>query len=205
LIAEVFDMVESTEQAEQEVAGVLLRGLADPLRLRLIAALVDEARTLEELSALLAASIAAVAHHIRKLERAGLVVATRDSMVRYRADLGRLQRAAMQTSVPRRGRANVSEADLDTETREVLCAFFDGSRLLSLPVQQRKKELVLEEILRRLPLRPAYRESELNHLIERTFDDYCSVRREWIDRQYMVRDHGVYRLTDRGLAVRAKS
>lgn len=194
-----------TGSAEPEVTGVLLRGLADPLRLRLLAALVDEAHTLEELSALLATDIAAAAHHVKKLERAGLVVAVRDTMIRYRADLGGLQRAAMQSSAPRRVRATASVADVDAETREVLSAFFDGTRLLSLPVQQRKKELVLEEILRRLPLRPAYRESELNHLIEAIFDDYCSVRREWIDRRYMVRDHGVYRLTERGLAVRAKS
>lgn len=193
------------ESAEKKGEGAFLRGLANPLRLRLIAALVDEAHTLDELSALLATDIAAVAHNVKKLERAGLVVAVRDLMIRYRADLRGLQKAAMRTSAPRRVRATASVADVDAKTREVLSAFFDGTRLLSLPVKQRKKDMVLEEILRRLPLRPAYRESELNRLIEPIFDDYCSVRREWIDRRYMVRDHGVYRLTERGLAIRAKS
>jgi hypothetical protein len=192
-----------TDGVDQDVADALLRALADPMRLRLIAALLDEPRTLEELTAQLASDLATVAHQVRKLETAGLVVATRDSMIRYRAELGRLQRTAIQISAPKRVRAAATAADVDRETRDVLSAFFDGPRLTALPVQHRKKERVLEEVLRRIPVQQEYREPDLNQMIRGIFADFCSIRREWIMAGYMVRDRGVYRLAARGLAVLA--
>jgi hypothetical protein len=188
---------------DPNVAHALLRALSDPMRLRLITALLDEPRTLEELTVQLTSDLATVAHQVRKLEAAGLVVQTKDSMVRYRADLGRLQRTAIQVTGPKRVRATASAAEVDGETRDVLSAFFDGPRLTALPVQRRKKELVLEEVLRRIPVQPEYREPDLNQMIREMFSDFCSVRREWIMAGYMVRDRGVYRLAARGLAVLA--
>lgn len=192
-----------TDGVDQDVANALLRALADPMRLRLLTALLDEPRTLEELATQLASDVATIAHQVRKLEMAGLVVARNDSMVRYRAELGKLQRAAIQITPPKRVRATASVAEIDGETRDVLSAFFDGPRLTALPVQRRKKDLVLEEVLRRLPVQPEYREPELNQMIAAMYADFCSVRREWIMAGYMVRDRGVYRLAARGLAVLA--
>jgi hypothetical protein len=94
-----------------------------------------------------------------------------------------------------------SSAAVDDDTRDVLRAFFDGPRLRALPMQRKKKELVLEEVLRRIPRRKEYAEPELNRFIEVVFDDYCTVRREWIMGRYMTREGGVYRLADRGRAV----
>ena len=41
--------------------------------------------------------------------------------------------------------------DISRERARVLNAFFDGPRLKAIPAQRRKKEIVFEEILRRLP------------------------------------------------------
>jgi len=187
--------------ADREVVGGFLRGLADPGRLRVLAAIVEDARTLEELSAMLSLDIASAAHHLKKLERAGLVVASADTMIRYRADLTTLQQTAIRLSTPSRVRETASAADVDAETREVLSAFFDGPRLKSIPVPRRKKELVLMEILRRIPKQEEYREAELNRFIEPIFHDFCTVRREWVEEQYMVREAGIYRWTPRGLEI----
>ncbi|MNC94920.1 hypothetical protein D3C83_119050 [compost metagenome] len=83
----------------------------------------------------------------------------------------------------------------------MLRSFFDGPRLRALPVQRRKKDLVLEEVLRRLPRRREYREPELNRFIEVFHPDFCTIRREWIMGGYMEREAGVYRLAERGRAV----
>lgn len=191
------------DDVDREDVSVLLRSLADSTRLRVIAALLEQPRTLEELTSLLSIDIATAAHQVRKLESAGLVVARRDSMVRYHADLGRLQRAVIQLAPPKRVRATATAAEVDAETRDVLSAFFDGPRLTTLPVQRRKKEMVLEEILRRIPVQPEYREAELSKMISAIYGDFCSVRREWIMAGYMVRERGVYRVAPRGLAVLA--
>src|SRR6266480_2037951 len=105
------------DEVDREDVSALLRGLADSTRLRMIVALIDQPRTLEELTSLLSIDIATAAHQLRKLENAGLVVATTDSMVRYRAELGRLQRAAIQLTPPKRVGAAATAAEVDRETR----------------------------------------------------------------------------------------
>jgi len=180
----------------------LFKGLADPTRLRMIAAMVDRARCGQDLAAEVGVSPATVSHHLRVLSEAGLVTETRQPPYTfYQLDLDALQGAVKAVSSPKRVRELATSATVDDGTRDVLRAFFDGPRLLALPAQRRKKDIVLEEALRRLPRRREYREPELNKLIEVFHDDYCTIRREWIMGGYMERDGGVYRLGTRGRAV----
>jgi biotin operon repressor len=180
----------------------LFKGLADPTRLRMIAAMVDRPRCGQDLAAEVGVSPATVSHHLRVLSEAGLLRETRQTpYVFYQLDLEQLQGAVKSVSSPKRVRELATASAVDDDTRDVLRAFFDGPRLISLPVQRRKKEIVLEEMLRRLPRRREYREPELNKFIEVVFQDFCTIRREWIMGGYMEREAGVYRLADRGRAV----
>jgi biotin operon repressor len=180
----------------------LFKGLADPTRLRLVAAMVERPRCGQDLAAEVGVSPATVSHHLKVLQRAGLLVETRQSpYVFYRADLDVVQGALRAVTTPSRVRELATGAAVDDKTRAVLRAFFDGPRLRALPVQRKKKDLVLEEVLRRLPRRREYQEKELNRFIEVVFDDYCTIRREWIMGKYMTRDAGVYRLAERGREV----
>jgi len=180
----------------------LFKGLADPTRLRMIAAMVDRARCGQDLAAEVGVSPATVSHHLRVLSDAGLLKETRQAPYTfYQLDLEQLQGAVKAVSSPKRVRELATSATVDDETRDVLRAFFDGPRLIALPAQRRKKDLVLEEVLRRLPRRREYREPELNKFIEVIHPDFCTIRREWIMAGYMEREAGVYRLAPRGRAV----
>jgi biotin operon repressor len=180
----------------------LFKGLADPTRLRILAAMVDRARCGQDLAAEVGVSPATVSHHLRVLSEAGLLKETRQPpYVFYQLDLERLQGAVKAVSSPKRVRELATSAPVDDDTRDVLRAFFDGPRLLQIPVQRRKKEIVLEEVLRRLPRRREYKEPELNRFIEVVHPDFCTIRREWIMGGYMEREAGVYRLAERGRAV----
>ncbi|HET7500015.1 MAG TPA: metalloregulator ArsR/SmtB family transcription factor [Kofleriaceae bacterium] len=177
----------------------LFKGLADPTRLRLLAAMVDRPRCGQDLAAEVGVSPATVSHHLRVLSDAGLVAETRQPPYAfYQLDLTALQDAVKSVSTPKRVRELATTAAVDDETRDVLRAFFDGPRLRALPVQRRKKEIVLEEVLRRLPRRREYREPELNRFIEAVYPDFCTIRREWIMGRYMERTDGVYKLAPRG-------
>jgi hypothetical protein len=90
---------------------------------------------------------------------------------------------------------------LAKEKRKVLETFFDGDRLLRIPAQRSKKEIVFEEILRRLPRREVYTERELSRMLERFHDDFCTIRRELIMGRYMERDRQRYKLAARGRSV----
>lgn len=180
----------------------LFKGLADPTRLRLIAAMVDRGRCGQELAAEVGLSPATVSHHLRVLSEAGLLRETRQAPYTfYQVDLEALQGAVKNVSSPKRVKEIATQAPVDEGTRDVLRAFFDGTRLKALPTQRKKKELVLEEVLRRLPRRREYSEPELNRFIEVVHDDFCTIRREWIMGKYMEREAGVYRLAPRGRAV----
>lgn len=184
-----------------ETVVTLFKGLADPTRLRMVAAMVDRPRCGQDLAAEVGVAPATISHHLKVLERAGLLTETRQPpYVFYQVDLDAVQRALRAVTTPKRVRELASSAAVDEGTRGVLRAFFDGPRLRALPVQRRKKELVLEEVLRRIPRRKEYAEPELNRFIEVVFDDYCTVRREWIMGGYMTREAGTYRLADRGRA-----
>lgn len=180
----------------------LFKALADPTRLRMIGAMVDRARCGQDLAAEVGVSPATVSHHLRVLSEAGLLRETRQAPYTfYQLDHERLAGAVKTVSSPKRVRELATSATVDDDTRDVLRAFFDGPRLVSLPAQRRKKEIVLEEMLRRLPRRREYREPELNKFIEVVHPDFCTIRREWIMGGYMEREAGVYRLAERGRAV----
>jgi biotin operon repressor len=177
----------------------LFKGLADSTRLRLVAAMVDRPRCGQDLAAEAGISPATVSHHLKVLNQAGLLVETRQTPYTfYQLDLQALQRALTAVSSPKRVRELATSAPVDESTRDVLRAFFDGPRLRALPVQRKKKDLVLEEVLRRLPRRREYKEPELNKFIEVVFEDYCTIRRELVMGGWMERSAGVYRVTERG-------
>lgn len=180
----------------------LFKGLADPTRLRMVAAMVDRARCGQDLASEIGVAPATISHHLKVLGKAGLLVETRQPpYVFYKVDLEAVQRAVRAVATPKRVRELTTAPPVDDDTQKVLRTFFDGPRLRALPVQRRKKELVLEEVLRRIPRRREYPEVDLNAFIEVVFDDYCTVRREWIMGGYMTRAAHVYRLAERGQAV----
>jgi biotin operon repressor len=180
----------------------IFKCLADPARLRIIGMVVDEARCGQELASELKLAPATVSHHLRRLQQAGLVSERREgAYVFYELD-HQVLRDAVQTVADRKKVVELAAPPgLAKEKRKVLEAFFDGDRLLRIPAQRSKKEIVFEEILRRLPRRDVYTERDLSRMLERIHPDFCTIRRELIMGRYMERDRQRYRLAARGRAV----
>jgi hypothetical protein len=180
----------------------LFKALADPTRLRLAALIVDRGRCGQELAGELGVSTGTVSHHLRVLRQAGLVRESREPPFSFfQLDLGVLQQALKAVSSKKAVRELEGDERLPAEERRVLRTFFDGTRLTALPAQRKKKQMVFEEILRRLPRRKEYGEHELSRYIETMFDDYCTIRREFVMGGYMSREAGRYRLTDLGRSI----
>ena len=66
-------------------------------------------------------------------------------------------------------------------------------RFDSLPVQRKKRKYILEHILRQFEPNRIYDEQEINEKITELHDDYCRVRREFVDEKMMHRKDGKYR------------
>jgi biotin operon repressor len=180
----------------------VFKALADPTRLRLAALIVDRARCGQELAAELGISTPTVSHHLRLLRAAGLIREVRQTPYTFfELDHGALQAAVRAVSDKRVVREIADDTSVPAEERKVLSTFFDGPRLTAIPAARRKKEIVFEEILRRLPRRKDYGEKELSLFLSTIHPDFCTIRREFIMGRYMVREAGRYQLAERGRAV----
>ena len=177
----------------------IFKCLADPARLRMVGLMVEAPRCGQELASELKLSPATVSHHLRRLQKAGLCAsAARAPTCSTRSITSRCATPCRRSRTPRRWSELAAPEGLAKEQRKVLEAFFDGERLLRIPAQRRKKEIVFEEILRRLPRRDVYTERELSQMLERFHADFCTIRRELIMGRYMERDRQRYRLAARG-------
>jgi hypothetical protein len=80
----------------------------------------------------------------------------------------------------------------DAYREKVLDVFFKDSYCEQLPVQQKKRLIILEEIAKAFNDNVTYDELEVNEIIKDYHDDYCTVRRELVDFKFLSRTKGHY-------------
>lgn len=182
--------------------GAVVQGfkaLADPARLRLLGLLAERERSGQELAALLKLSAPTISHHLKLLKSAGFVREIRHApFIYYELDQKGLQASIEPVAKRARVQEFAAPTDMASEVRRVLNAFFEGPRLKAMPAQRRKKEIVLEELLKRLPRKKAYSEAELSLWLKSVHEDYCLIRREFLIGGYMIREEHVFRMTEKG-------
>src|SRR6478752_7410664 len=128
---------ESTQELDRLV--LLFRALADPARLRILGAIVEQPKTGRELSDALGLTPPTISHHIAKLNEAGLIRVTEEGTRHlYSLDEQALRAAhhASSTALPAR---TEDSSDEERERAKVLKDFFAGERLKSIPAQRKKR------------------------------------------------------------------
>ena len=88
--------------------------------------------------------------------------------------------------------AAISNQRLRTPQQAVIDHFIKNGRLTHMPAQRKKKIYILEFFLRKFELWRTYAETEVNSVISEHFDDFCTVRREFIMNKMMTRKDGRY-------------
>lgn len=175
--------------AEQDHALRLLQALADPTRLRLVAALLEQPACCEELAERLGLTAPTITHHLGKLDQAGLINRRREQYYTVcEARPGPLQKTLRELVDATADTGGAEQARLDLARRRVLDAFFERGRLLRLPAQRKKRLVVLAALAADFEPGRDYAEAEVNAIITARFADYCSVRRELVDERLLGRD-----------------
>ena len=77
--------------------------------------------------------------------------------------------------------------------REVISNFFKYGRLTKIPTQRKKREIVLTEVANSFELNREYGEKEVNEIILRYHEDFCTIRREMIAFGIMSRERETYK------------
>lgn len=174
-------------------AILLFKCLSDATRMQLIRALADGPKYVELLAEVLDRTPSTISFHLKKLEEAGLVSMHKEQYYAV-ATLNRpmMDQQLYQIVCPD-GEKPDAQALREKQYREkVLQNLFEYGKLKTIPVQRKKRRIVLEEIARQFEPGKIYSEKEVNLIIAGFHDDFCTLRREMIAEGIMERSRGEY-------------
>lgn len=177
---------------EQE-AIALFKCLADKSRLQLLKSLTREDLYVELLAERLGLTAATVSFHLKKLADAGIVSSYKNQYY----TMYTLNKELFAVSLWEILQEESEEADIQAQReaqyrQKVLDAFLEYGRLKTIPAQRKKKRIILEEIAGAFDFDRLYSEQEVNQIILRYHDDFCTLRRDMIAEKLLDRDQRGY-------------
>ena len=167
-------------------AATIVGLLADPARLKVVAALALGAGTIEDVARLSGLPLKDVALAARRLSRAGLVHRDGHALVLHTDRFGAAARAAAESAPA------PEPLSADPVEDAVLSAFVRDGRLVSIPAQATKRRVVLEHVVRVFDVGVRYPEREVNALLAVWHPDTAALRRYLVDEGLLSRQAGLY-------------
>lgn len=175
---------------------LLFKCLSDATRLQMLNALNDGPKYVELLAELLQRSPSTVSFHLKKLEEAGLVASRKEqyyTVYSLKSDVLELR----LSDIIRGEGINDVQALREQEYRDkVLKNLFVYGKLKTIPVQRKKRRIVLEKLAESFERGKVYPEKEVNLILAQFHDDFCTLRRELIAEGIMARDKRGYWLRE---------
>ena len=170
----------------EEQALKLFKGLADRSRLQILKSLLEEDMYVERLAQRLELTPATVSFHLKKLMDAGAVSSRREQYYTMYS----INKEVFQCRIL--DILGEKSSDAQRQQERELDSFFEYGRLKSIPAQRKKERICLEEIAKELELGRPYPERELNQVLLRFHQDYCTLRRDMISEGILRREEGLY-------------
>lgn len=171
----------------------LFKCLSDQSRLQILKSLAQEDMYVDRLAGRLGLTPATISFHLKKLEDAGAVTSRREQYYTVYS----LCQSVFKTNILDIILAESDEAQKQKERddafrKKVISTFFEYGRLKAIPSQRKKERICLEEIAKAFEIGRPYEEKALNEIIQRYFDDYCTIRRDMIGEGIMTREGTIY-------------
>ena len=178
---------ESTAALSPIERVTILKTVADETRLAILALLAEEDSYVERIAAGLSLTPATVCYHLKKLESVGLVSAHRTQFYQIYT----LNHTLLD--LPLGAFLSKPQPDADRVYRDkVWQSFFVSGRLTRIPAQLKKREIVLGKIAEAFAADRSYTETEVNEILTRYHEDYCTLRREMVACGFLKREHETY-------------
>jgi ArsR family transcriptional regulator len=183
---------ERTPEQDLEARAGLFKALGHPARLLIVNLIRNKPRHVEELAVILELSPATVSHHLSKLSDAGLVRSERDQYYQTYSLSGDLSGRTLDELIlmPQSGLA--AQVEEDAYRQKVLTTFLRRGRLMSIPAQRKKRQIVLEKLVQEFEPDRTYTEREVNQILVDWHDDVATLRRGLIEHGLMQRESGLY-------------
>lgn len=174
-------------------AILVFKCLSDATRLQLIQALSNGPKYVELLSEMLERTPSTISFHLKKLEEAGLVSIHKEqyyAVATLRSEV--LSQKLIDLICPEGTQPDVQSLRQQQYREKVLQNHFEYGKLKTIPVQRKKRRIVLEKIAESFEPGKVYPEKEVNLIIADFHDDFCTLRRELIAEGIMARDKNEY-------------
>lgn len=169
----------------------LFKALGDESRLSIVRGLLEREMYAEVLAERLALSPATVTHHLKKLEEAGLVTSRKDQYYKIFSIRETLLNKNLKSLILEIS-SDREEKKEDLYKNKVIQNFIKNGVLTDIPVQRKKRRIILEHLCKDFDENRVYSEKEVNELIERYHHDFCTIRRDFIAEKLMTRNKGQY-------------
>ncbi|GKU76363.1 metalloregulator ArsR/SmtB family transcription factor [Paenibacillus sp. L3-i20] len=192
------------------------KALADPTRIKLLILLADGEMNGQALAEKLSVTPATITHHAAKLREASLINERRDkNTIYFTLNDYFIKNSAKGTEaliyrhtaggMEQMDEAQKKEEQLKLKASVIRSFFTAEGKLKNMPSQLKKKLIVLEHLVSQLEKGRKYSEKEINTFIKGYFDDFATIRREFIMHQFMYRENEVYELNPQELWARWES
>ncbi|MGE5431942.1 MAG: DUF2087 domain-containing protein [Syntrophomonadaceae bacterium] len=174
----------------------IMKALGDESRLLIVNSLMEKPQYLEEIAKRVNLSESTVSFHMKKLEGSGLVHRQKEqyyAVFNINKDIFSSTLKDLVSFV--NAERPIQDERMKEYRRKVIAAYFSGERLLRIPSQHKKRLIILEEIIKLFERNRTYPEKEVDSMLEEINEDYCSLRRYFIDEEMMQRERGNYRIS----------
>jgi hypothetical protein len=171
----------------------IMKSLSDTSRLMVLKSLIDKPQYVEELAQRMGLAESTVSFHLKKLENAKLVYKVKEQYYIIYHVCSEIFNMPLKELINFDNPDKYLQDERIIKYREkVLKTFFKRDKLEKLPVQWKKKMIILDEFVKKFKPGKKYQEKEVNEIITESYFDYCTIRRLMIDEGLMKRDKQTY-------------
>jgi len=181
-----------TPEQDLEARADLFKALGHPARLLILNLVKQKPRHVEEMAAILSLSPATVSHHLAKLSQAGLLRSEKDQYYQTYSLAGVLLDKTLADLILVPQPMLTHQVEEDAYRQRVLDTFVRQGRLISIPAQLKKRQIVLERLVEEFEPDRRYTEREVNQILVDFHDDVATLRRGLIEHKLMQRENGIY-------------
>lgn len=185
-------MTKTAAEQNLEARAQLFKALGHPARLLIMNLVKRKPRHGEELAAILHLKPATISHHIAKLMNAGLVTSKKDQYYQTYTLDSQVLKPTLEEMVTLPQPGLPTDIEEDAYRNKVVTTFFKHGRLVSIPTQLKKRQIILERIVEEFEPDREYSELEVNQVLVEFHDDVASLRRGLISQKLMTRQRGIY-------------
>lgn len=172
----------------------IFKCLSDSSRLKIINSLMIEPMYVELLAERLKLSTSTISFHLKKLLDANIVSCRKEQYYTvYSLNEQMLSMNLKDLITDNRKEEEILNQREEKYREKVLNSFFKYDKLIEIPVQKKKRQIILEKIVEGFEKNREYTEKEVNLIIADFHDDFCTIRRDLVGFDLMERNNGIYK------------